>query len=50
MRVLKIVKPLSIHVLEVLYMINYNKQITTLQDTLLANDVKKRRERNSVSQ
>ena len=37
------------YVLKVLYMINYNKQITTLQNMLLAVYVKKQREKFSFS-
>lgn len=48
MCIFKIVKPLSMYIHKVLYMINYSKQITTLQDTLLAVYVKKKRQRNSV--
>jgi hypothetical protein len=36
MCILKIMKPLSMYVLKILYMISYNKQMTTLQDMLLA--------------
>lgn len=51
MCVFKIVKPLPMYVLKMLHMINCNKQITTLQDMLLAVYVKKaERERNSLSQ
>lgn len=49
MRIFKIVKPLSMYVLKVLYMINYNKQITTLQNRLLALCTKKQRGRFSFS-
>lgn len=43
MCIFKIVKPLSTYIHKVLYMINYSKQITTLQDTLLAVYVKKKK-------
>lgn len=49
MCVFKIVKPLSMHVLKASYMMNYNTQITALQDTLLAVYVKDRRKRNLIS-
>ena len=44
MCIFKIVKPLSMYVLKISYMTNYNKQITTLQNRLLAIYVKKQRE------
>ena len=45
MCIFKIVKPLSMYVLKILYIINYNKQITTLQNMLLAVYLKKQREK-----